>query len=224
MTAHKKVHKKSVDQTCKKCSKVFWKKDYFDAHLKHCIGYNNDEFDSSSERPSFVDVSLVIDPLGQPTFEPSNDSSEDQNEINLEEPVSQFSESSLISLYNPRNEYFKKYQSDTRKVKAMNLESIIQNLSSPVNNKSLRNINHSVNDILTNTSCDSYYQAKVCESFLQTAKKLNLDKKYKEFHTLLHGIFSEEQLVNISFLKWLSQKLNTRTQRFIETVKNWHMR
>ena len=83
----------------------------------------------------------------------------------------------------------------------MNLESIIQNLSSPVKNKTLRNTNHSVNDILTNTSCESYYQAKVCESFLQTLKKLNLDKKYKEFHTLLNDIFSDEQLVDISFLK-----------------------
>ena len=62
----------------------------------------------------------------------------------------------------------------------MNFESIIQNLSSPVKNKTLRNINHSVNDILTNTSCDSCYQAKVCNSFLQKFKKLNLDKKYKE--------------------------------------------
>ena len=84
MTAHKKVHKKSVDETCKKCSKVFRRKDYFDAHLKYCIGYNNDVFDSSSELPSFVDVSLVIDPPGQPIYEPSNDSPEDQNEINLE--------------------------------------------------------------------------------------------------------------------------------------------
>ena len=104
----------------------------------------------------------------------------------------------------------------------MNLESIIQNLSSPVKNKTHRNINHSVNDTLTNKSCDSYYQAKVCESFLQTLKQLNLDKKYKEFHTLLNDMFSEEQLVDISFLK--SQKLNMRTPRFTETVKNWCMR
>ena len=55
-------------------------------------------------------------------------------------------------------------------------------------------------------------------------KKLNLDKKHKEFHTLLNDTFSEEELVDISFLKWLSQKLNMRTQRFIETVENWHMR
>ena len=79
MTAHKKVHKKGIDQTCKKGSKVFWRKDYFDAHLKYCIGYNNDEFDSLSERPSFVDISLVIDPAGQPTFESLTDSPEDQN-------------------------------------------------------------------------------------------------------------------------------------------------
>ena len=102
----------------------------------------------------------------------------------------------------------------------MNFESIIQNLSSPVKNKTLRNINHSVNDILTNTSCDSCYQAKVCNSFLQKFKKLNLDKKCKEFHTLLNDIFSEDHLVDILFLKWLSQKLNMRKQRFIETVKN----
>ena len=106
----------------------------------------------------------------------------------------------------------------------MNLKSTIQNLSSPVKNKILRNTNHSVNDTLTNTSHDSYYQAKVCESFLQMFKKLNLDKKYKKFHTLLNDIFSEEQLVNILFLKWLSQILNMRTGRFIETVRNWHMR
>ena len=106
----------------------------------------------------------------------------------------------------------------------MNLKSTIQNLSSPVKNKILRNTNHSVNDILTNKSHDSYYQAKVCESFLQMFKKLNLDKKYKEFHTLLNNIFSEEQLVNILFLKWLSQILNMRTGRFIETVRNWHIR
>ena len=106
----------------------------------------------------------------------------------------------------------------------MNLKSTIQNLSSPVKNKILRNTNHSVNDILTNTSHDSYYQGKVCESFLQMFKKLNLDKKYKEFHTLLNDIFSVEQLVNILFLKWLSQILNMRTGRFIETVRNWHMR
>ena len=43
LTAHKKVHKKSIDQTCKNCSKIFHRKDYFDAHVKHCIGYNNDE-------------------------------------------------------------------------------------------------------------------------------------------------------------------------------------
>ena len=98
LTAHKKVHKKSVDQTCKKCSKVFQRKDYFDPHLKYCIGYNNDEFDSSSEQPSIVDVYLVIDPPGEPTFEPSTDSPEDQNEINLEDTVNQFSESSPISL------------------------------------------------------------------------------------------------------------------------------
>ena len=152
LTAHKKVHKKSVDQTCKKCAKVFQRKDYFDPHLKYCIGYNNDEFDSSSEQPSIVDVYLVIDPPGEPTFEPSTDSPEDQNKINLEDTVNQFSESSPISLSNPRNEYFKKYWSDTRKAQAMNLESTIQNLSSPVKNKTLRNINHSVNDILTNTS------------------------------------------------------------------------
>ena len=106
----------------------------------------------------------------------------------------------------------------------MNLKSTIQNLSSPVKNKILRNTNHSVNDTLTNTSHDSYYQAKVCESFLQMFKKLNLDKKYKKFHTLLNDIFSEEQLVNILFLKWLSQILNMRTGRFIETVRNWHIR
>ena len=88
----------------------------------------------------------------------------------------------------------------------MNLESIIQNLSSPVTNKTLRNVNHSVSDILTNTSCDRYYQTKVCESFLETIKKLNLDKKYKELITLLN-IFSEQQLIDILFLKWLSQKL-----------------
>ena len=106
----------------------------------------------------------------------------------------------------------------------MNLESIIQNLSSPVKNKTLRNTNHSVNDILTNTSCGSYYQAKVCESFLRMLKKLNLNKKYTEFHTLLNDIFSKEQLVDILFLKWLSQILNMRTGRFIETVRNWHIR
>ena len=105
----------------------------------------------------------------------------------------------------------------------MNIESIIQNLSSPVTNKTLRNINHSVSDILTNTSCDRYYQTKVCESFLETLKKLNLDKKYKELHTILN-IFNEQQLIDILFLKWLSQKLKMRTQRFIETVKNWHTR
>ena len=88
MTAHKKVCKKNIDQTCKKCAKVSWRKDYFDAHLKYCIDYNNYELDSSSEWSSFV--SLVIDPPGQPTFEPSTDSPEDQNEINLEDPVNQF--------------------------------------------------------------------------------------------------------------------------------------
>ena len=73
------------------CSKIFQRKDCSDAHLKYSIGYNNDEVDSSSERPSFADVSLVIDPPGQPTFESSTDSPEDQNEIN-------FSELSSISI------------------------------------------------------------------------------------------------------------------------------
>ena len=113
LTTHKKVHKRSLDQTCKKGSKVFLRKYYFDVHLKYCIGYN-DEFDSSSERPYFLVASLVIDPPGQPIFEPSTDSPEDQNEIDLEEPVNQFvnqfAESSPISLSNPRNDsLIKKY-------------------------------------------------------------------------------------------------------------------
>ena len=90
MTAHKKVQKKSVKHTCKKSSKVFRRKDYFDVHLKNCISYNNDEFDSSFKRSSFVDVSLVIDRPGQPKFEPSTESLEDQNEIDLEEAANQF--------------------------------------------------------------------------------------------------------------------------------------
>ena len=69
LTTHKKVHKKSLDQTRKKGSTVFLRKYYFDAHLKYCTGYSNDEFDSSSQRSSFLVVSLVIDPPGQPTFE-----------------------------------------------------------------------------------------------------------------------------------------------------------
>ena len=114
MKTHKKVRKKNINQTCKKCSKIFQRKDCFDAHLKYSIGYNNDEVDSSSERPFFADLSLVIDPPGQPTFEPSTDSPEDQNEIDLEEPVNQFvnqfAESSPISLSNPRNDsLIKKY-------------------------------------------------------------------------------------------------------------------
>ena len=52
----------------------------------------------------------MIDPPRQPTFEPSTDLPQDQNEIHLEEPVNQFSESSPISLSNLRNEYFKKIE------------------------------------------------------------------------------------------------------------------
>ena len=43
-------------------------------------------------------VSLVIDPPGQPMFEPSTDSPEDQNEIDLEEPVNFLNHLQSLSL------------------------------------------------------------------------------------------------------------------------------
>lgn len=50
--------------------------------------------------------------------------------------------------------------------------------------------------------------------------QLHKSKKYRVFHDKLHNLFGC-QLEEENFLKWLTDKLNIRKSRFIESVKNW---
>ena len=75
-------------------------------------------------------------------------------------------------------------------------------------------------DVLAHKTCESVFEAQVCQAFLERLKTLNREKKYATFHQLLHDIFGE-QLQSQTFLDWLAKKIDMRPSKFSIYVQRW---
>ena len=75
-------------------------------------------------------------------------------------------------------------------------------------------------DVLAHTTCESVFEAQVCQAFLERLKTLNREKKYPTFHQLLHDVFGE-QLQSQTFLDWLAKKIDMRPSKFSIYVQRW---
>ena len=75
-------------------------------------------------------------------------------------------------------------------------------------------------DVLAHTTCESVFEAQVCQAFIERLKTLNREKKYPKFHQPLHGMFGE-QLQSQTFLDWLAKKLDIRPSKFSIYIQRW---
>ena len=72
------------------------------------------------------------------------------------------------------------------------MEDIIKELTSPVKTVVFSKVipKETVDD-LDHTTCESVFEAQVCQAFIERLKTMNREKKYPTFHQLLHNVFGE---------------------------------
>ena len=118
------------------------------------------------------------------------------------------------------NNTSKSYCRDQKKIQrhSKNTEDIIKELTSPVKTVVFSKVipKETVDD-LDHTTCESVFEAQVCQAFIERLKTLNREKKYPTFHQLLHDIFGE-QLQSQTFLDWLAKRLDL--QSFLSMSKD----
>ena len=126
----------------------------------------------------------------------------------------------INSTLNPNAELEKSsstYWHDQKKVQrhSKNLESIIQNLPSPV-----KVVPKPTVEILADTTCDSVFDAQVSKALITRLEALNKERKFATFHRLLNEVFGD-QLNDEAFLAWLAKKSEIRSSKFSQYVLKW---
>ena len=113
--------------------------------------------------------------------------------------------------------YFANYREAKRKITTM--EEIACRLKSPVQKqvKIKRNLSKSsiLTDILIHNDCDTIQETEVVNSLIEYLKKLNKNKEFPLFHSMIEKIFSEKLDSSIEFSYWLASRLDIRPSRFI---------
>ena len=80
-----------------------------------------------------------------------------------------------------------------------------------------------IDEVLAYTPNEDIYEARMCEALLKELTELHQCKKYSVFHKKLYDLFGE-QLEEENFVKWLTDKMNIRKARFIESVNDWKLK
>ena len=220
---HKLTHTKPTF-TCGDCKRKFRKKNNFLTHK--CV---------QPATPVIVEDSFV------PSFAFNESPSDDINELSIEENTSQpdtsqpeqntmqpidFGNDLVTEIQDPvlhnqstteneRTAYWRDYKVVQRK--SLNLEKIVQSLSSPIKHRVCENLFPNSKD-----NVNTYYDGIICEGIMKHLKELWDNKKYMQFHKLLYAVCGEELLVNDErFSVWLCGRLDVQHKhaRFITYIR-----
>ena len=125
-----------------------------------------------------------------------------------------------------RARYFKDYRYRKRKTKT--LESIVNQLNSPVRKKVvtdfMKGTPRVLNEIYAYTDSDNKYEALAISNVISRLKTLSKEKKFGTFYRILDEFFGE-QLQDEGFAYWLlNKKLGLRTSRCLPRLAAWRAR
>jgi hypothetical protein len=136
----------------------------------------------------------------------------------------------LDSSYVCEESFEKTKKMDWRKLKDMDrkrarLQNIVEDLSSPVKAKVVRQFVHknprALDEILAYTTSQNNFEAKVNDLVIQKLYQLRKQKKFSTFYSLFDQFFGE-QTEDEPFMAWLIKKLGCRFNQFMQRYQQWH--